>query len=60
MLSTPAPIPISIIPVLMALEMSTQAVRPDVHCLFTALRAVDVGKPAAMAAARYSVCPPPY
>jgi hypothetical protein len=59
MLSTPAPIPISIIPDLIALAMSTQAVRPEVHCLFNALRAVDVGKPAAIAAARNSVWPPP-
>src|ERR1700744_3916181 len=55
MLSTPAPTPISIIPDLMALAMSTQAIKPELHCLFKLLTAVVVGKPATIAAARNSV-----
>lgn len=57
--STPAPIPISIIPVLIALAISTIAIRPLEHCLFKLLTAVDSGKPATRAAARNSVAPPP-
>src|ERR1700742_1006800 len=59
MLSTPEPMPISIIPARMALAMSTHAWRPEEHCLLRDLRAVDSGKPATRAAARYSVAPAP-
>jgi hypothetical protein len=59
MLSEPAPIPISIMPVLMALAMSTHAWSPDEHCRFSDLTADVTGKPAASAAARNSVAPPP-
>jgi hypothetical protein len=59
MLSTPAPIPTSIMPDLIALAMSTTAWRPDEHCLFNPLTAVSEEKPAAKAAARNSVAPPP-
>ena len=59
MLSTPAPIPISIIPVLMALAISTQACKPLEHCLFKLCTPADSGNPAASAAARNSVAPPP-
>lgn len=59
MLSTPAPIPTSIIPLLIALAMSTQACSPLLHCLFRLFTAVLSGKPAARAAARNSVAPPP-
>lgn len=59
MCSTPAPTPISIVPVLIALAISTQACRPDAHCRFVVLTAVEVGKPAVIAAALYSVAPPP-
>ena len=58
-LSTPAPMPTSIIPALMALAISTQACRPELHCRLTHFRAVDSGKPATNADARYSVAPPP-
>ena len=54
-----APMPMSMVPHLIALAMSTQACRPDEHCLFSALTAVELGKPAARAAARNSVAPPP-
>jgi len=59
MLSTPAPIPISIMPDLMALAISTHACRPEEHCLFKLLTAAETGNPAAKAAARNSVAPPP-
>jgi hypothetical protein len=59
MLSVPAPMPISIMPVLMALAMSTQAWRPEEHWRFSDLHEVVTGKPAARAAARNSVAPPP-
>lgn len=59
MLSTPAPIPISIMPALIALAISTQAWRPEEHCLLSALTAVSDVNPAASAAARNSVAPPP-
>ena len=58
-LSTPAPIPISIIPALIAFAISTHACNPLLHCLFRLLTAVLSGKPAASAAARNSVAPPP-
>lgn len=59
MLSTPAPIPTSMTPAFMALATSTIACRPLEHCLFKALTAEVSGKPAAKAAARNSVAPPP-
>lgn len=59
MLSTPAPMPMSIMPALMALAISTQAWRPELHCLFKLCTPVDEGKPAARAAALNSVAPPP-
>lgn len=59
MLSTPAPTPTSIMPDLMAFAISTHACRPDEHCLFKLLTAADTGNPAAKAAARNSVAPPP-
>ncbi len=37
MLSTPAPMPMSIMPLLMALAMSTHACRPELHCLSRSL-----------------------
>ena len=43
----------------MALAMSTHACRPELHCRFRLLTAVDSGNPAARAAARNSVAPPP-
>jgi hypothetical protein len=59
MLSAPAPMPISIMPVLIALAMSTQAWRPEEHWRFSDLHDAVTGKPAARAAARNSVAPPP-
>lgn len=59
MLSAPAPMPISIMPLLIALAMSTQAWSPLEHCLFKLLTDVVTGKPAVRAAARNSVAPPP-
>ena len=59
MLSTPAPIPTSIIPDLRALAMSTVACRPLEHCLFKLRTAVVSGNPATREAARNSVAPPP-
>ena len=59
MLSTPAPIPTSIIPALIAFATSTQACNPLEHCLFRLLTAVLAGNPAANAAALNSVAPPP-
>lgn len=59
MLSTPAPIPISIIPVLIWLATSTQACSPEEHCLFNVLTAAVSGNPATKLAARISVAPPP-
>jgi hypothetical protein len=59
MLSTPAPIPISIIPELIAFAISTHACRPEEHCLFKLLTEAETGKPATRAAARNSVAPPP-
>lgn len=59
MLSTPAPIPTSIMPALIALAISTQACSPELHCRLTDLTAVVAGKPATNAAARNSVAPPP-
>jgi len=58
-LSTPAPMPISIMPDWIAFAISTQACRPDEHCLFKLFTAVETGKPATRAAARNSVAPPP-
>jgi len=46
-------------PVLMALAISTQAWRPELHWRFRECTPVEVGKPAARAAARNSVAPPP-
>ena len=59
MLSTPAPTPMSMRPALMALAISTQACRPELHCLFSECTAVLSGNPAASAAALNSVAPPP-
>ena len=59
MLSTPAPTPTSIMPELIAFAISTQACRPEEHCLFKLLTAAETGNPAAKAAARNSVAPPP-
>ena len=59
MLSTPEPMPTSIMPERMALAISTHACRPEEHCRLRDLTAVDSGKPATSAAARYSVAPPP-
>ena len=59
MLSTPAPIPTSIMPALIAFAMSTQAISPLEHCLFKLLTAVLAGKPAANAAALNSFAPGP-
>lgn len=59
MLSTPAPIPISIMPVLIWLMTSMQACRPEEHWRFRVRTAVVSGKPATRAAARISVAPPP-
>jgi hypothetical protein len=59
MLSTPAPTPISIIPDLIALAISTQACRPEEHCRFKLFTAAETGNPATSAAARNSVAPPP-
>jgi hypothetical protein len=59
MLSTPAPIPTSIIPALIWFATSTQACRPEEHCLFSVLTAAVSGKPATRLAARISVAPPP-
>ena len=59
MLSTPAPIPISIIPAWIWFATSTQACRPEEHCLLTARTAVSSVKPATKAAARNSVAPAP-
>jgi hypothetical protein len=59
MLSTPAPTPTSIIPELIAFAISTQACKPEEHCLFKLLTAAETGKPATRAAARNSVAPPP-
>ena len=49
----------SIIPHRMACTISTQAWRPEEHCLLSVLTAVVSGKPATRAAARYSVAPAP-
>lgn len=43
----------------MALAISTQACRPDEHCLLSDFTAAVSGNPAASAAARNSVAPPP-
>lgn len=59
MLSTPAPIPTSIIPEEIALAMSTTPCNPLLHCLLSALTEVVTGNPAASAAALNSVAPPP-
>ena len=59
MLSTPAPTPISIIPDFIALATSTHACKPLEHCLFKLFTADVTGNPAASAAARNSVAPPP-
>jgi len=58
-LSTPAPTPISIMPDLIAFAISTHACRPEEHCLFKLFTAAETGNPAAKAAARNSVAPPP-
>lgn len=58
-LSTPAPTPTSIMPDLIAFAMSTHACRPELHWRFKPLTPAESGKPAAMAAARNSVAPPP-
>ena len=58
-LSTPAPTPTSIIPVLIAFAISTHACNPLLHCLFRLLTAALAGKPAVNAAALNSVAPPP-
>lgn len=58
-LSTPAPIPTSIMPVRIWLATSTQAWRPDEHWRLRVRTAVVSGKPATRAAARISVAPPP-
>ena len=57
--STPAPMPISIIPLRIAFAMSTQAWRPEEHCLLTERTAAVSGMPATREAARNSVAPPP-
>lgn len=59
MLSTPAPIPISIMPVLIWFATSTHACRPEEHCLLSVRTAVASVKPATRDAARISVAPPP-
>lgn len=59
MLSTPAPTPTSIMPVEIALAISTTACNPLLHCLFRAFTAAVTGNPAARAAALNSVAPPP-
>lgn len=59
MLSTPAPIPTSIMPVFSAFAISTTACKPLEHCLFKLRTAVDSGNPATSDAARNSVAPPP-
>lgn len=57
--STPAPMPISIMPLLIWFATSTQAWRPEEHCLLRVRTAVASVKPATRAAARISVAPPP-
>ena len=59
MLSTPAPMPTSIMPARIAFAMSTTACSPLLHWRFRLLTAVSAGNPAASAAARNSVAPPP-
>lgn len=59
MLSTPAPMPTSIMPHLMALAISITAWSPLEHCLLRDLTAAVSGNPATRAAARNSVAPPP-
>lgn len=59
MLSTPAPMPTSIMPALIWLATSTQAWRPEEHWRLRVRTAVDSGKPATRLAPRISVAPPP-
>lgn len=59
MLSTPAPMPTSIMPARIWLATSTQACRPEEHWRLRVRTAVDSGKPATRTAARISVAPPP-